>query len=111
MSGNGLQVDWLWLVFAAVVALIATAYDWEGKILRRRLIAGVLALWGAAALAGVAITGLDPAQMKPMKFSGPMLVGFRMLAALGALWTAYLGFDVLRTWWRIGDRDDDPPSA
>lgn len=90
-----------------VVAIAATAFDLEARVFRRRLLAGLLVLWGAASLASFAIFGPGKGQIDLMRLSENAWLAFRFVVGAGALWTAYLGVDMLRTWWRIGDRPEE----
>lgn len=102
-----MHIDWCWIVLGAIIVTAATVFDLEGRVFRRRLLAGLLVLWGAGSLASFAIFGPGKGQADLMRLSENARLAFRFVVGVGALWAAYLGVDMLRTWWRIGDRPEE----
>ncbi|MEQ1867757.1 MAG: hypothetical protein ABL996_24315, partial [Micropepsaceae bacterium] len=75
MPENDFQVDWWWFAVILVIAGVAFAFNWEGKVLQRRLLVGILALWSAVSFAYAAIVG----PTLPPQFGEEARMFFRVL--------------------------------
>ncbi len=95
MSEIGMDIDWWWIALIVVIGGAAAAFGLEGRVLRRRLLLGILLLWGAVAFAYNAIVGAMPGAPE---LGEEMRFAFRALMLVASAWTFYLGIDALRTW-------------
>ena len=104
MSAAELQ---FYTVVAIAVAVIAVVVLWQFAISRLRLLAVAAAWYGAAASALFALNGPGSGTVERFTLGADVWLAIRLASAVVAIWTTYLGSQLLLTWWRIGNEAEE----
>lgn len=97
--------EMMWFAAGAGGLAIAGAVATQLTTERWRLAAAAFALFSVVGSVEFAIDG--PAAKYVARYGAELMLGLRVAAAVSALVVLWVAIDLVRTWWRIGDADDD----
>ena len=99
------QDEMKWFAAAAGGLAIAGAVATQLMTERWRLAAAAFALFSVVGTAEFAINGPTPEYVA--SYGADLMLALRIFAAVAALLVLWVAVDLVWTWWRIGDAEDE----